>query len=75
MSADEIDWSSIPFELTETDRENLLLGDEHFKPHTWDELKHIIGKEHLDSFVALILAMSDLDLCDFSHQRPLDSQT
>ena len=47
MSEDEVDISSIPFELTDTDRENLLLGDAHFKPHTWDELKHIIGKQLL----------------------------
>ena len=41
------DWiNSIPFELTETDRQNLIAGDEKFVPHTWEELKHIIGSIH-----------------------------
>ena len=35
---------SIPFDLTETDRENLLAGDESFKPHNWEDLKVIIGE-------------------------------
>ena len=29
--------------LTESDRQNLLAGDEKFTPHTWNELKQIIG--------------------------------
>lgn len=33
----------IPFELTETDRENLAAGDEKFQPHDWKDLKRIIG--------------------------------
>ena len=40
---DDFDCSSFPFELTETDIENLRLGDKHFKPHDWEEVKHIIG--------------------------------
>ena len=38
---------TIPFELTETDRENLLAGDENFRPHNWDDLKCIIGSIRL----------------------------
>ena len=34
---------AIPFELTETDLENLAGGDEKFTPHSWEDLKHIIG--------------------------------
>ena len=33
----------IPFELTDTDRENLLAGDERFTPISWEELKQTIG--------------------------------
>ena len=33
----------LPFELTPTDRENLVQGDVNFKPLTWDEIKEIIG--------------------------------
>ena len=29
--------------LTPTDRENLASGDENFKPHSWEDLKEIIG--------------------------------
>ena len=32
-----------PFPLTDVDRHNLSLSDEQFKPHTWEELKQIIG--------------------------------
>lgn len=35
--------NDIPFDLTETDRQNLAEGDEAFRPHTWEELKDIIG--------------------------------
>lgn len=37
------DVDELPFELTTTDRQNLTQGDENFQPHTWDELKDIIG--------------------------------
>ena len=43
----DVEMNAIPFELTETDRKNLLAGDEHFKPHTWNELKDIIGSTRL----------------------------
>ena len=33
----------LPFELTETDRQNLAQGDAQFKPLAWDDLKEIIG--------------------------------
>ena len=39
----------IPFELTKTDLENLAGGDENFKPHDWEDLKHIIGSIYLVS--------------------------
>ena len=43
--ANDHDWiNSIPFELTETDRQNLIAGDEKFVPHTWEDLKTIIGR-------------------------------
>lgn len=34
----------MPFSLTETDNISLRTKDEDFKPHTWDGLKEIIGK-------------------------------
>ena len=39
----------LPFELTETDLENLAGGDEKFQPHNWENLKHIIGSIYLVS--------------------------
>ena len=50
VAESDIDMDSIPFELTESDRENLLGGDEHFNPHTWEELKNIIGSTHLSPY-------------------------
>ncbi|KAL9124335.1 MAG: hypothetical protein Q9217_006326 [Psora testacea] len=47
MAESSVDSSSCPFDLTETDIENLRLGDEHFKPHHWEELKHIIATNNL----------------------------
>ena len=41
------DTDNLPFELTETDRQNLAQGDEKFKPHTWDEVKEIVGTSRL----------------------------
>jgi hypothetical protein len=35
--------NAAPFPLTATDRELLALDDTEFQPHTWDELKQIIG--------------------------------
>jgi hypothetical protein len=40
--AEDLDVESMPG-LTDTDRENLAGGDEKFSPHTWEELKQIIG--------------------------------
>ncbi|CAF9928508.1 MAG: hypothetical protein HETSPECPRED_006867 [Heterodermia speciosa] len=37
----------LPFELTETDRQNLAQGDAHFKPLTWDDLREIIARNDL----------------------------
>ena len=39
----------LPFELTETDLENLAGGDEKFRPHNWEDLKHIVGSVYLVS--------------------------
>lgn len=33
-----------PFNLTELDHQILAQTDEEFQPHTWDELRHIIGE-------------------------------
>ena len=44
----------IPFQLTETDLENLAGGDEKFRPHDWEDLKQIIGSIHLVSLVYLV---------------------
>lgn len=35
--------NTAPFPLTTVDREQFALSDDEFKPHTWDELKQIIG--------------------------------
>lgn len=43
--AENHDASTIPFALTDSDRENLAGGDENFRPHTWEELKEIIGSK------------------------------
>jgi len=45
------DVDELPFELTTTDRQNLTQGDENFQPHTWDELKDIIGITYFDHFL------------------------
>ena len=37
------DGEPLPFDLTETDRQNLAPGDAQFKPLAWDDLKEIIG--------------------------------
>jgi len=37
--------ASIPFDLTETDKQNLLAGDAAFHPHTWSDLSQIIGSD------------------------------
>ena len=34
---------SIPFPLTDTDRQYLAAGDAKYKPHTWDDVRKIIG--------------------------------
>ena len=34
----------LPFNLTKLDREILAQTDEQFEPHTWEELKQIIGR-------------------------------
>ena len=43
MDEENEELGSIPFDLTDTDRENLQGGDEKFKPHHWEDLKQIIG--------------------------------
>lgn len=44
----------LPFDLTETDRQNLAQGDALFKPQTWDDLKQIIGTDTLGGWKRLI---------------------
>jgi hypothetical protein len=34
----------LPFNLTDLDRQILAQTDEEFHPHSWDELKQIIGE-------------------------------
>lgn len=43
MPNETIDLEKLPFPLTETDRRDLKITDEEFEPHTWEELKLIIG--------------------------------
>ena len=45
----------VPFDLTETDHENLAQGDEKFRPHTWDELKDIVGIYYLNRLPSVLL--------------------
>ena len=42
-SQDNLDDVTPAFDLTDKDRENLASKDEDFQPHTWTNLKHIIG--------------------------------
>ena len=44
-----LDEDSPAFNLTEKDRENLARKDEDFEPHTWDNLKQIIGTVNLSA--------------------------
>lgn len=39
----------LPFNLTDRDRKILSLTEEEFHPHTWDELKQIIGMSIAES--------------------------
>lgn len=52
MMADRMDVASMPG-LTDSDRENLALGDENFKPNTWEELKQTIGSVDLSHCLRL----------------------
>lgn len=38
----DVNGDSLPFNLTEVDRETLAMTDEEFVPHSWEELKDII---------------------------------
>lgn len=42
-SPEELDDDPPAFDLTDKDRDNLARKDEDFEPHTWTDLKHIIG--------------------------------
>lgn len=42
-AAEVQDEEKFPFPLTAVDRYNLSLKDDDFEPHTWNELKQIIG--------------------------------
>ena len=48
LTEDNIDWDSPPFQLTDVDREILSMRDEDFHRITWDDLKDIIGNNHLE---------------------------
>lgn len=48
---DEVEEES-PFPLTYVDRYNLSITDAEFQPHTWEELKDIIGENLTCSFVS-----------------------
>jgi hypothetical protein len=37
------DDTPVPFPLTAVDKAQLALTDDQFEPHTWDDLKQIIG--------------------------------
>ena len=54
---------SLPFELTDTDRENLAGGDVNFLPHDWEDLKCIIGRVMPDSWLTQILTVLLLSSC------------
>lgn len=61
------DEEDIPaFELTEKDCQNLARKDEDFQPHTWENLKQIIG-----NLTPPLSAMNkiSLQLTHVSHQR------
>lgn len=49
MAPDEA-LASTPFPLTALDREILSMSDDDFHPHTWEELKQIIGMIGIISF-------------------------
>lgn len=49
-SPEDLDDDPPAFDLTDKDRDNLARKDEDFEPHTWTDLKHIIG---LDTFSTL----------------------
>lgn len=40
-----LEWTEdeLPFALTDIDRAHLRLTDDEFEPHTWDQLKTIVG--------------------------------
>ena len=38
----------LPFNLTDVDRATLAQTDEEFIPHSWQELKDIVGECHLN---------------------------
>lgn len=65
--ADPLDSNSTssPFPLTDVDRSQLAMKDEEFHPHTWDDLKQIIGRYYCQFKMNLMIV--------FSHQVRLDS--
>lgn len=48
----------LPFNLTDLDRQILAQTDEEFHPHSWDELKQIIGKSPISSCKIPVLSPS-----------------
>lgn len=43
--ATALNWTEdeLPFPLTAIDRAQLKLTDEEYKPHTWEQLRQIVG--------------------------------
>lgn len=70
---DKHDLNNLPFDLTETDRENLASGDENFKPHTWEEIEEIIGMKtpHISPYNCLSSSFPP----SYSNKQPLNPQT
>lgn len=55
--AKTFDIEDLPFEITETDRQNLIQGDEKFQPLTWEDLRDIIGTKGQDSASVRLLRL------------------
>lgn len=48
-----------PFHLTERDKWLLSITDEEFTPHTWDDLKEIIGQTVISFFSDLLFFLNE----------------
>lgn len=57
------DGEQLPFNLTEVDLATLAQTDEEFIPHSWEELKKIIGKPALGLYWGFCLESFSLLSC------------